>query len=198
MSRSKTPSPRAVLLDSTFDDSGDTTQTMDNLKTKIRHVPDFPKAGILFYDITTLLQDRDGFRLAIDGLSLPFKDQGIDVVVGIESRGFIFGSVVADRIGAGFTPVRKPGKLPSTTVRATYDLEYGTDSLEIHHDGVGKGQRVLIVDDLLATGGTAKATTDLVKKLGGEVHALAFLIELVELNGRAKLAGERIHSVLRY
>jgi adenine phosphoribosyltransferase len=171
---------------------------MDKLKTKIRHVPDFPKAGILFYDITTLLQDREGFRLAIDSLSLPFKDQGIDVVVGIESRGFIFGSVVADRIGAGFTPVRKPGKLPSTTVRASYDLEYGTDALEIHHDGVGKGQRVLIVDDLLATGGTAKATTDLVKKLGGEVHALAFLIELVELNGRAKLAGERIHSVLQY
>jgi len=171
---------------------------MDNLKTKIRHVPDFPKAGILFYDITTLLQDRDGFRLAIDSLSLPFKDQGIDVVVGIESRGFIFGSAVADRIGAGFTPVRKPGKLPSTTVRATYDLEYGTDALEIHDDGVGKGQRVLIVDDLLATGGTAKATTDLVKKLGGDVHALAFLIELVELDGRAKLAGEQIHSVLQY
>ncbi len=198
MSRSRTPCRRAVSLDSTFDDSGDTTQTMDNLKTKIRHVPDFPKAGILFYDITTLLQDRDGFRLAIDSLSLPFKDQGIDVVVGIESRGFILGSVVADRIGAGFTPVRKPGKLPSTTVRASYDLEYGTDSLEIHHDGVGKGQRVLIVDDLLATGGTAKAATDLVKKLGGEVHALAFLIELVELKGRAKLVGERIHSVLQY
>jgi adenine phosphoribosyltransferase len=171
---------------------------MDNLKARIRHVPDFPKAGILFYDITTLLQDREGFRLAIDSLALPFKDQGIDVVVGIESRGFIFGSAVADRIGAGFTPVRKPGKLPSTTVRATYDLEYGTDALEIHHDGVGHGQRVLIIDDLLATGGTAKATTDLVKKLGGQVHALAFLIELVELSGRAKLAGEQIHSVLQY
>jgi adenine phosphoribosyltransferase len=171
---------------------------MDNLKARIRHVPDFPKAGILFYDITTLLQDREGFRLAIDSLARPFKDQGIDVVVGIESRGFIFGSAVADRIGAGFTPVRKPGKLPSTTVRATYDLEYGTDALEIHHDGVGHGQRVLIIDDLLATGGTAKATTDLVKKLGGQVHALAFLIELVELSGRAKLAGEQIHSVLQY
>jgi adenine phosphoribosyltransferase len=171
---------------------------MDNLKTKIRHVPDFPKAGILFYDITTLLQDREGFRLAIDTLALPFKDQAIDVVVGIESRGFIFGAAVADRIGSGFTPVRKPGKLPSTTVRETYDLEYGTDTLEMHNDGVGKGQRVLIVDDLLATGGTAKATADLVKKLGGQVHALAFLIELVELNGRAKLAGEQIHSVLQY
>src|SRR5262245_18347671 len=172
--------------------------TMDQLKTRIRHVPDFPKAGILFYDITTLLQDADGFRLAIDSLSLPFKDHGIDVVVGIESRGFIFGSAVADRIGAGFTPVRKPGKLPSTTVRATYALEYGTDALEIHHDGVAAGQRVLIVDDLLATGGTARATTDLVRKLGGQVHALAFLIELVALNGREKLSGEQIHTVLQY
>ena len=171
---------------------------MDNLKTKIRHVPDFPKAGILFYDITTLLQDAAGFRTAIDSLALPFKDQGVDVVVGIESRGFIFGAAVADRIGAGFTPVRKPGKLPSATVRATYDLEYGTDALEMHNDGVGKGQRVLIVDDLLATGGTARATTDLVKKLGGQVHALAFLIELVALGGRAKLEGERIHTVLQY
>src|SRR5947207_26453 len=133
---------------------------VDELKTKIRHVPDFPKAGILFYDITTLLRDPAGFRMAIDSLALPFMNQGIDVVVGIESRGFIFGSVVADRIGAGFTPVRKPGKLPSTTVRATYALEYGTDSLEIHHDAVASGQRVLIVDDLLATGGTARATTD--------------------------------------
>jgi adenine phosphoribosyltransferase len=171
---------------------------MDHLKAKIRHVPDFPKAGILFYDITTLLQDPAGFRMAIDSLALPFMDQGIDVVVGIESRGFIFGSVVADRLGAGFTPVRKPGKLPSTTVRATYDLEYGTDSLEIHHDAVRNGQRVLIVDDLLATGGTAAATTDLVKRLGGHVHALAFLIELVALSGRTKLPDETVHSVLKY
>ena len=138
--------------------------TMDDLKTKIRHVPDFPKAGILFYDITTLLQDPAGFRAAIDSLSLPFKDQGIDLVVGIESRGFIFGAAVADRIGAGFSPVRKPGKLPSTCVRATYALEYGTDSLEMHDDAVKQGQRVLIVDDLLATGGTARATTDLVTR----------------------------------
>jgi adenine phosphoribosyltransferase len=172
--------------------------TMDDLKSKIRHVPDFPKAGILFYDITTLMQDPAGFHAAVDGLALPFTDQGIDIVVGIESRGFIFGAAVADRIGAGFSPVRKPGKLPSTLVRATYDLEYGTDSLEIHDDAVKKGQRVLIVDDLLATGGTARATTDLVKGLGGQVHALAFLIELVALNGRAKLAGETIHSVLQY
>jgi adenine phosphoribosyltransferase len=174
------------------------TADMEHLKAKIRHVPDFPKAGILFYDITTLMQDAAGFRMAIDSLALPFMNQGIDVVVGIESRGFIFGAAVADRIGAGFTPVRKPGKLPSTTVRATYDLEYGTDALEIHHDAVTKGQRVLIVDDLLATGGTAAATTGLVKRLGGDVHALAFLIELVGLNGRNKLVDETIHSVLKY
>jgi adenine phosphoribosyltransferase len=170
----------------------------DHLKTKIRHVPDFPKAGILFYDITTLLQDPAGFRIAIDSLTIPFKDQGIDLVVGIESRGFIFGAAVADRIGAGFSPVRKPGKLPSTTMKAKYALEYGTDSLEIHDDAVSKGQRVLIVDDLLATGGTANATCELVKRLGGEVYALAFLIELVGLNGRQKLEGERIHAVLEY
>ena len=172
--------------------------TMDDLKARIRHIPDFPKAGILFYDITTLMQDPAGFHSAIDGLALPFMGQGIDIVIGIESRGFIFGAAVADRIGAGFSPVRKPGKLPSTRVRATYNLEYGTDSLEIHDDAVKHGQKVLIVDDLLATGGTARATTDLVKGLGGQVHALAFLIELVALNGRAKLAGETIHSVLKY
>ena len=171
---------------------------METLKQKIRHVPDFPKAGILFYDITTLLQDAAGFRAAIDSLALPFKDQGIEVVVGIESRGFIFGAAVADRIGTGFAPVRKPGKLPSRTVRATYNLEYGTDALEIHEDAVRKGQRVLIVDDLLATGGTARATTDLVRGLGGDVRALAFLIELVGLDGRAKLAEETVHSVLKY
>jgi adenine phosphoribosyltransferase len=171
---------------------------MDHLKAKIRHVPDFPKAGILFYDITTLLQDADGLRAAIDGLSMPFKDQGIDLVVGIESRGFIFGAAVADRIGAGFSPVRKPGKLPSACVRTTYDLEYGSDTLEMHEDAVKAGQRVLVVDDLLATGGTARATTDMVKRLGGQVHALAFLIELVALNGRARLEGEHVHSVLKY
>ncbi len=172
--------------------------TMDDLKSKIRHVPDFPKAGILFYDITTLLQDPMGLRAAIDSLTLPYKDQDIDLVVGIESRGFIFGAAVADRIGAGFSPVRKPGKLPSTCVRTTYDLEYGTDTLEMHEDAVRKGQRVLIVDDLLATGGTARAATDLVKRLGGEVHGLSFLIELVALNGRARLPGERVHTALKY
>jgi adenine phosphoribosyltransferase len=171
---------------------------MEHLKSKIRHVPDFPKAGILFYDVTTLMQDADGFRAANDSLATPFLGQGIDLVVGIESRGFIFGGAVADRIGAGFAPVRKPGKLPSRTMTAAYDLEYGTDSLEIHDDAVRKGQRVLIVDDLLATGGTARAATDLVTRLGGEVHALAFLIELVGLNGRNKLGGNIIHSVLKY
>ena len=171
---------------------------MEQLKARIRHVPDFPKAGILFYDVTTLLQDPEGLRSAIDSLAAPFKDQGIDLVVGIESRGFIFGAVVADRLGAGLSPVRKPGKLPSATLKATYALEYGTDTLEIHADAIRKGQRVLIVDDLLATGGTARATCDLVKQLGGEVVALAFLIELEGLNGRNKLPGERVHTVLRY
>src|SRR5438876_6079317 len=172
-----------------------TTPNMEHLKTIIRGVPDFPKAGILFYDITTLLQDPSGLRASIDGLASPFTGAGIDVVVGIESRGFIFGAAVADRLGAGFIPVRKPGKLPSKTVRQTYALEYGSDSLEIHDDAIGKGQRILIVDDLLAAGGTARATAGLVKRLGGELHALAFLVELVALNGRQRLAGENVHSV---
>ena len=171
---------------------------MDALKSKIRHVPDFPKPGILFYDVTTLLRDRDGFRLAIDALAQPYGGQGIHSVVGIESRGFILGSAVADRIGAGFIPVRKLGKLPAATVRATYDLEYGSDSLEMHRDAIEAGQRVLVVDDLLATGGTAKATVDLIRQLGGDVHGVAFLIELVALNGRAKLPGEAINAVLQY
>jgi adenine phosphoribosyltransferase len=171
---------------------------MDALKSRIRHVPDFPKPGILFYDVTTLLRDPQGFRLAIDSLSSPYKGQPIDVVVGIESRGFILGSAVADRIGAGFVPVRKVGKLPSKTIRASYALEYGSDSLEMHSDGVERGQRVLIVDDLLATGGTAKATVDLVKELGGRVEGLAFLIELVALEGRKRLPGENVMAVLQY
>ena len=171
---------------------------MIDLKTQIRHVPDFPKDGILFYDITTLLQDPSGLHAAIDSLTMPFTGQGIDLVVGIESRGFIFGAAVADRIGAGFVPIRKPGKLPSACVRESYALEYGTDTLEIHEDAVRKGQRVLIVDDLLATGGTARAAAHLVKRVGGTIHALAFLIELVALNGRAKLAGEQVHASLQY
>ena len=169
-----------------------------DLKKHIRHVPDFPKAGILFYDITTLLKDAAGFKATIDLLATPYTGQGIDVVVGIESRGFILGGAVAERIGAGFIPIRKPGKLPSRALKESYDLEYGKDALEIHHDAVEKGQRVLIVDDVLATGGTAAAATQLVKKLGGDLHGLAFLIELVGLNGKAKLAGERVYSVLQY
>jgi len=172
--------------------------TMDELKSRIRQVPGFPKPGILFYDITTLLRDPEGFRLAIDSLAAPFVDAGIELVVAVESRGFILGAAVADRLGAGFVPVRKPGKLPAATERATYALEYGTDSLEMHRDAVTPGQKVLVVDDVLATGGTARATVDLVKRLGGTVHAVAFLVELDFLNGRRKLGDERIHSVLHY
>jgi adenine phosphoribosyltransferase len=171
---------------------------MDVLKTRIRHVPDFPKPGILFYDVTTLLRDPEGFKLSIDTLSEPYLGQGISVVVGIESRGFILGAAVADRIGAGFVPVRKVGKLPHTKIRVSYDLEYGTDSLEMHSDAIDEGQRVLIVDDLLATGGTARATVDLVRQLGGEVHGVAVLIELLALNGRSKLQGENVRAVLQY
>lgn len=171
---------------------------MELLKTRIRHVPDFPKAGILFYDVTTLLRDAEGFKLAIDAMAEPYHGKGIALVVGIESRGFILGAAVADRIGAGFVPVRKMGKLPHTTVRVSYALEYGTDSLEMHSDAIDKGQKVLIVDDLLATGGTARATVDLVRGLGGDVHAVAVLIELAGLDGRSKLAGENVRAVLTY
>ena len=171
---------------------------MDVLKSKIRHVPDFPKAGILFYDVTTLLRDPEGFRVAIDGLSTPYEGRDVSLVVGIESRGFILGAAVADRLGAGFVPVRKVGKLPSQTVKVSYDLEYGSDSLEMHQDAIDPGQRVLIVDDLLATGGTARATVDLVKQLGGHVEGVAVLIELVELNGRERLKDEPLFALLQY
>jgi len=171
---------------------------LDALKSKIRHVPDFPKTGILFYDVTTLLRDPEGFRIAVDSLTNPYKGRGISLVVGIESRGFILGAAVADRLGAGFVPVRKIGKLPSKTIKVTYDLEYGSDSLEMHDDAIAPGQRVLIVDDLLATGGTARATVDLVKRGGGRVEGVAFLIELVELDGRSKLPGEQLFAVLQY
>ncbi len=171
---------------------------MDSLKSKIRSVPDFPKAGINFFDITTLLKEKDGFRATIEALAKPFDNQRIDVVVGVESRGFILGGAVADRLGAGFAPVRKKGKLPSKTEQETYALEYGTDCLEIHSDAVDRGQRVLIVDDVLATGGTAAATINLIRKLGGDVQSLAFLIELQFLNGRAKLGKENVFSVLKY
>jgi len=169
-----------------------------SLKKQIRHVPDFPKPGILFYDVTTLLKSPAGFRQAVDAMSAPHMDAGVQVVVGIESRGFIFGAAVADRLKAGFVPVRKPGKLPSTTKRATYSLEYGTDSLEIHTDAVQPGQRVLIVDDLLATGGTAAATVGLVRGLGADIVGVQFLIELLGLDGRSKLKGEKVSAVLAY
>jgi adenine phosphoribosyltransferase len=181
----------------TSDPFAETSMT-EALKTRIRHVPDFPKAGILFYDVTTLLRDPDGFRMAIDQMTAPFEEAGIDLVVGIESRGFILGSAVADRLGTGFVPVRKLGKLPAATIRASYSLEYGTDSLEMHRDAITAGQRVLIVDDLLATGGTASAAVQLVKELGGTIAGVAFLIELVGLDGRSKLEGERVHVVLSY
>ena len=168
------------------------------LKGRIRNVPDFPKPGILFYDITTLLRDPEGFKVAIESLSAPFAGAGIDIVVGIESRGFILGGAVADRLGAGFCPIRKPGKLPAKTLRESFSLEYGTDAIEIHIDAIHPGQRVLVIDDVLATGGTARAAASLVKGLGGALHGLAFLIELDFLNGREKLAGEQVTSVLHY
>jgi adenine phosphoribosyltransferase len=171
---------------------------MMDLKQHIRSVPDFPKAGILFYDITTLLRDPQGFSTTIDLLSTPYEGQGIDAVVGIESRGFILGGAVAQRLGAGFIPIRKPGKLPSKAVRESYDLEYGKDALEIHEDAIETGQRVLIVDDVLATGGTAAAAAQLVRKIGGELHGMAFLIELLFLDGKARLPGEKVYSVLQY
>jgi adenine phosphoribosyltransferase len=171
---------------------------METLKTKIRHVPDFPKPGILFYDITTLLNDREGFRETVEALSAPYRGKGIEQVVGIESRGFILGAAVATMLSAGFVPIRKPGKLPSKCYREDYALEYGTDGLEIHADAVRAGQRVLLVDDVLATGGTAKAASGLVRRLGGDLVGLSFLIELNFLNGRDKLAGEEVYSVLQY
>jgi adenine phosphoribosyltransferase len=171
---------------------------MDHLRTKIRHVPDFPKPGILFYDITTLLGDAQGFADVIGALVAPYSNEKIDHVVGIESRGFILGAAVASQLHSGFVPIRKLGKLPSKTHREHYALEYGTDGLEIHQDAVSEGQRVLIVDDVLATGGTARAAAALVRRLGGSVVGLAFLIELLALNGREKLTGENVYAMLPY
>jgi adenine phosphoribosyltransferase len=172
---------------------------MDNtLKSRIRSVPDFPKSGILFYDITTLLRDPLGFKAALDSLVTPYAGLGISLVVGIESRGFILGAAVADRLGAGFCPIRKPGKLPANTIRESFNLEYGSDSIEIHEDAIDPGQRVLIVDDVLATGGTACAAVRLVRRLGGDLQGCAFLIELLALNGRSQLEGEQVYSVVKY
>ena len=171
---------------------------MDNLRKLIREVPDFPKPGINFYDITTLLKDADGLRLTIDALTDLAGNEKIDTVIGVESRGFIFATPLAIRLNAGFVPVRKPRKLPAPTESISYSLEYGTDTLEIHRDAIGNGHRVIIADDLLATGGTAKAVIDLVHKLGGTVAGLAFVVELTFLNGREKLPGEKVASVLQY
>lgn len=174
----------------------------DGLKELIREVPDFPKDGILFYDITTLLKDKLGFARLIDALSANYigreKQEEIDLVLGIEARGFIFGPALAYRLNAGFVPVRKPGKLPAETVNVSYELEYGSNTLEVHKDAIRKGQRVLIVDDLLATGGTAVATADLASRLGAKIAGLAFVVELDFLKGREKLAKYDVFSLLHY
>jgi len=168
------------------------------LKKLIREVPDFPKKGILFYDITTLLKDKLGFATLIDALSEHYLEKEVDLVLGMEARGFIFGPALAYRLNAGFVPVRKPGKLPAATTRVDYDLEYGSNALEIHKDAIQKGQRVIIVDDLLATGGTAAATVNLARQLGGDVCGLGFVVELDFLNGRDKLQGSDVFSLLHY
>jgi adenine phosphoribosyltransferase len=175
-------------------DGGD----LEELKKLIREVPDYPKPGILFYDITTLLKDPVGLHKAVDALADHYVGRKIDCVVGIEARGFIFAPMVAYRLNAGFVPVRKPRKLPAAVAKASYDLEYGQDSLEVHRDAVSQGSAVLIIDDLLATGGTAAAVAGLVESLGGQVAGLGFLIELEFLKGRDKLQHYELHSVLRY
>jgi adenine phosphoribosyltransferase len=171
---------------------------MDDLKKLIREVPDYPKPGILFYDLTTLLKDQRGFRSVVDQLCEHYAGKKVDIVAGIEARGFIFAPALAYRLGAGFVPVRKPKKLPWKTASVTYQLEYGTDQLEVHQDAVRKGQRVLLSDDLLATGGTAAAAINLVRQLGGEVAGAAFAVELSFLNGRSKLPGVDVFSLLKY
>jgi adenine phosphoribosyltransferase len=171
---------------------------MDALKKLIREVPDFPKKGILFYDITTLLKDKSGFRGVIDTLTNKIRPYGADLVLGIEARGFIFAPALAYHLGAGFVPVRKPKKLPAETERISYELEYGMDTLEIHKDAVTPGMRVVVADDLLATGGTALATIRLVEKLGGTVVAVSFVIELDALKGRDRLQGYEVVSLLQY
>lgn len=171
---------------------------MDHLKATIREIPDWPRKGILFYDVTTLLKNGQCFYEVINALTAPFEDKQVDLVVGIEARGFILAPSVAYGLKAGFVPVRKPGKLPAATHKVSYDLEYGTDSLEIHQDAIDPGQRVLIVDDLIATGGTAKAVADIVEKMGGTVVGLAFMVELTALKGRQKLANHKITSILKY
>jgi adenine phosphoribosyltransferase len=175
-----------------------TARSTDDLRAKIREVPDFPKPGILFYDITTLLRDADAFREVINHMAEAVEGEQIDLVVGMESRGFIFAAPLADRLGAGFVPVRKLGKLPAETIEVEYDLEYGTATLEIHRDAITPGQRVLVVDDLLATGGTVLGTIELVRRLGGEIAGLSFMVELTALGGRSKLGEFTIHTLLAY
>ncbi|HZE28272.1 MAG TPA: adenine phosphoribosyltransferase [Terriglobales bacterium] len=170
----------------------------DQLKKQIREVPDFPKQGILFYDITTLLKDKAGFARLIDLFSEHYIGKQIDLILGMEARGFIFGPALAYRLNAGFVPVRKPGKLPAATARVEYDLEYGSNALEVHKDAIEKGQRVLIVDDLLATGGTAEATAKLAASLGGQIAGLGFVVELDFLKGRDKLKPYDVFSLLHY
>ena len=170
----------------------------DGLKKLIREVPDFPKKGILFYDITTLLKDKLGFARLIDALSEHYIGKEIDLVLGMEARGFIFGPALAYRLNAGFVPVRKPGKLPAETVKISYELEYGSNALEVHKDAIQKGQRILIVDDLLATGGTAVATADLASRLGAKIAGLAFVVELDFLKGRERLSNYDVFSLLHY
>ena len=171
---------------------------MTDLAALIRDVPDFPKEGILFKDITPLLADAAGLAAAVDALAAPYAGAGVQKVVGIESRGFIFGAAAAGKLGAGFVPVRKPGKLPAATRSATYELEYGTDTIEIHEDAIVPGEKVLMLDDLLATGGTMAAACQLVEQLGGEIVGVVFLIELSFLNGRSKLAGYDVLSLIQY
>ncbi|MFZ0631669.1 MAG: adenine phosphoribosyltransferase [Acidobacteriaceae bacterium] len=174
------------------------TTDCEPLKALIRTIPDFPKPGILFYDITTLLKDPKGFAMLIDALAQYYMDKDVDLVLGIEARGFIFGPALAYRLNAGFVPVRKPRKLPGPTARVTYDLEYGSDTLEIHQDAIEPGQRVVLVDDLLATGGTMEATTRLVQQLGGTIAGLGFAIELDFLKGRDRLRDYDVFSLLHY
>lgn len=171
---------------------------MDNLKALIREIPDYPKPGILFYDLTTLLKDKQGFRTLIGKLCEHYSGEKIDLVAGIEARGFIFAPALAYALGAGFVPVRKPKKLPSKTASVSYALEYGTDSLEVHVDAVSPGQIVLLSDDLLATGGTAAAAVKLIQQLGGKVAGAAFAVELTFLKGRSKLSGIDVFSLLQY
>ena len=175
-----------------------TTSTMDDLRAKIREVPDFPKPGILFYDITTLLKDADAFAEVIDRMADQVEAGSVDLVVGMESRGFIFSAPLAYKLKAGFVPVRKLGKLPAETLEVEYALEYGTATLEIHRDAITSGQRVLIVDDLLATGGTVMGTIELVRRLGGEIAGLSFMVELTALHGRDQLGDFQIHTLLTY